>query len=702
MAGYVDKTGLQIFYNILNSCWMNEQGVLGYNSNGNKYAVQKDASTNKLYVDVPPTPQCIDVKYEDLVSLRNNKQLVPGQHYKITDYSTRVNYVYVNHALHDFKLIVKASDVDKLSENAQACPVGTTTQIVEKETGTIIGKTTITGNQWDDVTSPPIDSSQPVYVNARKNAYCVHWTRNLNGGAIVKVNVKYDEQNITTALIPSSADMDHISEEFRKRVPFLGADIMTVGKGAHPVGSISADAYDYHYSLNSVDNNYYFTVPSSGSFIIRILINNRWGRVDTEENMVNKNDLPPIDITVTTVERTEIQVGDNYFDNSILSWDLKYSLDNDRSKFLWANTDGKGVIYYMKDDIGNEAPYDFKNILYNGRYTFDYYIDGEHFDGSVKYKNQCYNNIIKRHRDTNRNVYNLPHNIFKNTSASSKCMNNYIGVDSISNEFGDSCFGNRINIGCKRNTFGSGCSNNILNNNCTDNEFSDDCYNNTLGNACNNNIFGTSCINNTFGNECIFNEFGPNCQYNTLSNNCKQNKFINAVLQNILADACSSNEFGQYSGYNTLDTECNGNKFGTNCQFNKLYAQCDNNKFGDFCQSNTFGQASTNNTFGNYCLRMNIGKKCSYNTFATSEAGSTARSYWQSITLDDSCGYNIIWNSNTSGSYCQNYHICHGIAGISSNMNKINLAELGVGYKIHVAKNSSGQIKQFCLADLIK
>ena len=41
--------------------------------------------------------------------------------------------------------------------------------------------------------------------------------------------------------------------------------------------------------------------------------------------------------------------------------------------------DFKGTIYYMKDTNNNEAPYDFKNIIFSGHYTFDltgtdYYI----------------------------------------------------------------------------------------------------------------------------------------------------------------------------------------------------------------------------------------------------------------------------------------------------------------------------------------
>ena len=56
------------------------------------------------------------------------------------------------------------------------------------------------------------------------------------------------------------------------------------------------------------------------------------------------------------------------------SWNVKYCLDNDTNRFAWANSRGFGVIYYMKDNYGNEAPYDFKNIVNvidgNNTYTF--------------------------------------------------------------------------------------------------------------------------------------------------------------------------------------------------------------------------------------------------------------------------------------------------------------------------------------------
>ena len=67
--------------------------------------------------------------------------------------------------------------------------------------------------------------------------------------------------------------------------------------------------------------------------------------------------------------------GDTYFANSKLeSWKLKYCLDNDTSRFAWADSvNGKGVIYRMIDEFNNDVPYDFKNIQFKRKLT-----DGVH------------------------------------------------------------------------------------------------------------------------------------------------------------------------------------------------------------------------------------------------------------------------------------------------------------------------------------
>lgn len=61
-----------------------------------------------------------------------------------------------------------------------------------------------------------------------------------------------------------------------------------------------------------------------------------------------------------------------YFNNSNLSaWEIKYCLDNDTDRFAWADPDGYGVIYYLKDEFNNSAPYDFKNIQFRPTFIRD-------------------------------------------------------------------------------------------------------------------------------------------------------------------------------------------------------------------------------------------------------------------------------------------------------------------------------------------
>ena len=58
--------------------------------------------------------------------------------------------------------------------------------------------------------------------------------------------------------------------------------------------------------------------------------------------------------------------GDTYFSNTNFSaWKIRYCLDNDITRFTWADTtNGKGVIYRMIDEWLNDVPYDFKNIQF--------------------------------------------------------------------------------------------------------------------------------------------------------------------------------------------------------------------------------------------------------------------------------------------------------------------------------------------------
>ena len=60
-----------------------------------------------------------------------------------------------------------------------------------------------------------------------------------------------------------------------------------------------------------------------------------------------------------------IHSGDDYFsEQKLYAWEVRYCFDNDTERFPQASSSGKGFIYYLKDEYGNEACYDFKNALF--------------------------------------------------------------------------------------------------------------------------------------------------------------------------------------------------------------------------------------------------------------------------------------------------------------------------------------------------
>ena len=62
----------------------------------------------------------------------------------------------------------------------------------------------------------------------------------------------------------------------------------------------------------------------------------------------------------------------------MLIYNIRYNVNNVIPGFNndWVDANGKGCIYYMVDNKGNEAPFDFKNIKYNGKFLFNNTLDG--------------------------------------------------------------------------------------------------------------------------------------------------------------------------------------------------------------------------------------------------------------------------------------------------------------------------------------
>ena len=403
--------------------------------------------------------------------------------------------------------------------------------------------------------------------------------------------------------------------------------------------------------------------------------------------------------------------GDTYFSNCKLeSWEGKYSIDNDTNKFAWADdsTNGKGVIYWLKDEWNNECPYDFKNIQFKRiaitdikatgltsdmllelQTTFVYVNNGgicygqvNGVPGSVSNNsstiNYTFDNTIQEYYYTFTWVDE--NNVVQDASIFGQQLTNssgqriidsggkYLGVfnnqiqpvsqsmfySDSPNEFGYSLnnivfvssysYNGGAFYGCYGNKFGVNCHNNTFGNDCYYNTFENRCYRNTFGNYCYQNTFGNNCSGNTLGYNCFSNTFGNYCDGNTFGNQCDSNTFGNNCDRNIFGNNCYQNTFGNDCTKNTFGNYCNRNTFGNQCDSNTFGNSCVYNTFGNDCNYNIFGDGCSSNTFGNECSNNTFRNSCDSNSFGNSCEYNTFGNNFEDNTFGNNCNYNTFGN----------------------------------------------------------
>jgi len=344
--------------------------------------------------------------------------------------------------------------------------------------------------------------------------------------------------------------------------------------------------------------------------------------------------------------------GDTYFTEAganLAAWELKYDLDNDTAKYAWANSEnGKGVIWWMKDEKGNECPYDFKNIQFKVDnvfyYTFSIMTNGEVFDHS--FNKACYGNKM---------------GIYYNDSVKRSLNENVL------------LGGTGINASCYNNIFGNNCYNNFLEIGCFSNSFGYNCQSNTLGSSCRYNSFGIRCNSNKLGANCDNNKFGDSCTLHNIGKNCTRNSFGFSCAENSLESSCDSNNFGTACSGNSLKHGCHYNRFGDYCMFNRIGAYCESISFGIECQKNIFGVGNSGG-----CGECDCGGDCGCGCGGE----STVYDYYRNIIFDNGCS-NISLKATTTSqlSYCQNVHV---MLGVKNKTVEINDADLNSTYTIEV------------------
>ena len=438
----------------------------------------------------------------------------------------------------------------------------------------------------------------------------------------------------------------------------------------------------------------------------------------TQENTRAMNNLFDIIIQALDVNKLSENAsatwaeGTDYFaDVNLAAWELKYSLDNDTSRFAWADEEnGKGVIYYMKDENNNECPYDFKNITYLGSSIIGYEKYGLNADTYYPTFTQPYllsyfqwgttyavtrNNSLDQAIDGvtyygyncssvpsawSTNEFYVTDNEIASSSTMYKITDGVVSTISYGGNLDilssydisvSSTINNNIIREYKPSKSGASMLNSIvfIGNNCYYNTFGYDCHSNTFGNYCYSNTFGNYCYGNTFGNYCYSNTFGNDCYNNTFGDNCHYNTFGDQYCNNTFGSYCYSNTFGDGCDSNTFGNECNNNTFGVSCCSNTFSNDCYENAFGNECVNISFDNGCVNNTLDGYLSTVSLGKNCSNNRFYE---------YLTAITFADYCSDNEI-NSMCDtikfDHYCRNNTIGTAVYSVlfGSNCNYNNL-----------------------------
>lgn len=401
----------------------------------------------------------------------------------------------------------------------------------------------------------------------------------------------------------------------------------------------------------------------------------------------------PFDIVVLAIGSNEISEEayalhsdrdtDGYFAKSNLSaWKVWYCLDNDTTRFAWAdNENGKGVIYRMIDEWENDIPYDFKNIQFIRTINLDYGYPRFMEDGIEKWVYTFCGNS-----------YHVDNGEFSELKDGSLEPYHNHESDEGYSTFHHNTVKPRILIYDDEDEDYHKCGRAYLNNNVflgyweeigstTDESvpyfYASCCYSNALGFDCYNNTFGCNCNSNILGEKCHSNILGPTCLNNTFKNNCRENTFD---------DSCCDNTIGNNNQQLSLGVSCHTNVFLDNCGGISL------KELGCY---NTFGEGSWGINCGSNCQNNTFGKRCVDIEFV--DQNDYANNIWNNK-FDDglqSVQFYIDEEHNKyPDAYYKNYHICKGVQDESIELLPNN------EYETTVAMKSDGTIVEFVLADL--
>lgn len=367
-----------------------------------------------------------EITYNGLIIKKNKGELVPGKYYRITDYVTTTAQEGTQSAGHQFDIIVLALDDHTLSDDAKAALHD--------------GDTYFSGN------------------NCKLESWELKYSFENN-----TVNFKWAEPDERILYVGEYSDYIYEDPE-DPTSEIIGVDTTSYT-------GLSSTFFRYYITgalIEGDDTEYQFFMSNDSSKVLCLPVN-----------------IGPFDDTVGNNPGENPIIPSKVFDTEINELN-KYQFPVVKIEF----DGGKGVIYYMKDEWGNECPYDFKNIQFTRKMTdgefdaangVDTYVytftwvdetgnEPEIIDMSVLNRDLHGNNgtlelCLYDNEISNKGsfggdgpVYELRNNVFicyagDGYNSSYMTGKNYIGGDSHDNTFIGDANMNRLVCGCVNNVF---------------------------------------------------------------------------------------------------------------------------------------------------------------------------------------------------------------------------------------------------------
>ena len=270
----------------------------------------------------------------------------------------------------------------------------------------------------------------------------------------------------------------------------------------------------------------------------------------------------PFDIIVTALSSSMLSEkalailhdGDTYFANSKLQgWQLWYCLDNDVTRFAWADaTNGKGVVYRMIDEFGNDCPYDFKNIQFK-RYKITgsgttKKLDGTYLGFSDAPCGIDTTNFIYCYTFSGVTYSNDNHAFDYSTIFDASLNQRYLDADFYEE---GSVEEHKMRVLCKNNKMSAVNILQVIDDTSTSHpnwlnnivSLSTVMFNGNSFDSAKDNIFSSECFCLSFGGNIIGNNFSGWCSYNIFIDNVTLNTFSGYVWNNTFSGNVDSNTF---------------------------------------------------------------------------------------------------------------------------------------------------------------